>query len=75
MARNLTHIGKPLLHEVAAELYTAASALHYYGLEVFDESRLKVTLIEAGSRILPALPSKLADAAREELEALAGCAY
>lgn len=56
--------------ELAAELYTAASALHYYGLEVFDESRLKVTLIEAGSRILPALPEKLADAAREELEAL-----
>lgn len=56
--------------ELAAELYTAASALHYYGLDVFDESRLKVTLIEAGSRILPALPEKLADAAREELEAL-----
>lgn len=56
--------------ELAAELYTAASALRYYGVEVFDESRLKVTLIEAGSRILPALPEKLADAAREELEAL-----
>jgi len=58
--------------ELAAELYTAASALHYYGLEVFDESRLKVTLIEAGSRILPALPEKLADAAGEELEAARG---
>ena len=42
--------------ELAAELYNAASALRYYGLEVFDESRLKVTLIEAGPRILPALP-------------------
>jgi len=56
--------------ELAAELYNAASALHYYGLEGFDESRLRVSLLEAGPRILPALPEKLADAAREELEAL-----
>ncbi len=56
--------------ELAAELYNSAAALRYYGLEVFDETRLKVTLIEAGPRILPALPEKLADAARKELEAL-----
>ncbi len=56
--------------ELAAELYNAAAALHHYGLEVFDESRLKVTLIEAGPRILPALPEDLAQAAHEELEAL-----
>jgi len=56
--------------ELAAELYNAAGGLRHYGLEVFDESRLKVTLIEAGPRILPALPEKLAKAAREELEAL-----
>ncbi len=56
--------------ELAAELYNAASALRYYGLEVFDESRLKVTLIEAGPRILPALPEKLSEAAHAELEAL-----
>ncbi len=56
--------------ELAAELYNAAGALRHYGLEVFDESRLRVTLIEAGPRILPALPEKLAKAAREELEAL-----
>jgi NADH dehydrogenase len=56
--------------ELAAELYNAASALSYYGLEDFDESRLKVTLIEAGPRILPALPEKLAEAARAELEVL-----
>lgn len=56
--------------ELAAELYNAAGALKYYGLEVFDESRLDVTLIEAGSRILPALPDKLAKAAHGELEAL-----
>jgi NADH:ubiquinone reductase (H+-translocating) len=56
--------------ELAAELFNAASALRYYGLEGFDESRLKLTLIEASPRILPALPEKLAEAAREELEAL-----
>jgi NADH dehydrogenase len=56
--------------ELAAELYNAASELRHYGLEVFDESRLKVTLIEAGPRILPALPETLAAAAHKELEAL-----
>ncbi len=56
--------------ELAAELYNAAAALRYYGLETFDETRLRVTLIEAGPRILPALPEKLADGARKELEAL-----
>jgi NADH:ubiquinone reductase (H+-translocating) len=53
--------------ELAAELYNAAAALSHYGLEVFDESRLKVTLLEAGPRILPLLPEKLAAAARHEL--------
>jgi NADH dehydrogenase len=56
--------------ELAAELYSAAAALRVYGLEVFDESRLKITLIEAGPRILPALPEKLAAAAHKELEGL-----
>jgi NADH dehydrogenase len=56
--------------ELAAELYSAAAALRFYGLEVFDESRLRITLVEAGPRILPALPEKLAEAARAELEAL-----
>jgi NADH dehydrogenase len=56
--------------ELAAELYNAASALKHYGLEVFDEKRLRVTLVEAGPRILPALPEKLAEAAKQELTAL-----
>jgi NADH dehydrogenase len=56
--------------ELAAELYNSAAALRHYGLEVFDESRLKVTLIEAGPRILPALPEDLAAAAHKELEVL-----
>ncbi|MEM8771506.1 MAG: NAD(P)/FAD-dependent oxidoreductase [Pseudomonadota bacterium] len=56
--------------ELAAELYNAAGALAHYGLEVFDETRLKVTLLEAGPRILPALPEELSEAAQEELEKL-----
>jgi NADH:ubiquinone reductase (H+-translocating) len=56
--------------ELAAELYNSAAALRHYGLEVFDETRLEVVVIEAGPRILPALPETLADAARAELEAL-----
>nr|MBA2589506.1 FAD-dependent oxidoreductase [Alphaproteobacteria bacterium] len=51
--------------ELAAELYNSAAELRHYGLEVFDESRLKVTLIEAGPRILPALPEDLAKAAHQ----------
>ena len=56
--------------ELAAELYSAADALGYYGLEVFDRQRLQVTLMEAGPRILPLLPEKLAAAAHAELENL-----
>lgn len=56
--------------ELAAELVNAADALGHYGLEVFDRSRLKVTLVEAGPRILPALPERLAEAAQEELRKL-----
>ncbi len=56
--------------ELAAELYNAAAGLRHYGLEVFDESRLEITLLEAGPRILPALPEKLAEAVHEELERL-----
>jgi NADH:ubiquinone reductase (H+-translocating) len=56
--------------ELAAELYSAADALGFYGLEVFDRQRLQVTLLEAGPRILPMLPEKLAAAAHAELENL-----
>ncbi|MBV8971873.1 MAG: NAD(P)/FAD-dependent oxidoreductase [Sphingomonadaceae bacterium] len=56
--------------ELAAELHNAADSLATYGLEVFDAARLRTTIVEAGPRILPALPEKLADAARSELEAI-----
>ncbi len=56
--------------ELAAELFNATKGLAYYGLEVFDETRLDVTLLEAGPRILPALPENLSAAATEELGAI-----
>ena len=56
--------------ELAAELYNAAAGLRFYGLEVFDDSRLKVTLIEAAPRILSALRETLSEAATHELEKL-----
>jgi NADH:ubiquinone reductase (H+-translocating) len=56
--------------ELAAELFNAAKGLRNYGLEVFDEKALSVTLLEAGPRILPALDEELAGTAREELESL-----
>ena len=56
--------------ELAAELYNAAGSLRHYGLEVFDETKLEVSLLEAGPRILPALDEALATTAREELQRL-----
>jgi NADH dehydrogenase len=54
--------------ELAAALVDSAESLKNYGLEVFDSNRLRITLLEAGPRILPQLPEKLATAAHEELE-------
>ena len=53
--------------ELAAELYNAAKSLRNYGLEVFDETTLEVSLLEAGPRILPALDETLAATAKHEL--------
>jgi NADH dehydrogenase len=56
--------------ELAAALVDSAENLKNYGLEVFDQGRLRITLLEAGPRILPALPERLSKAAHEELEEL-----
>ena len=56
--------------ELSAELFNAASGLRTYGLEVFDESRLEVTLLEAGPRLLPALDEELSETVAEELTEL-----
>ena len=53
--------------ELSAELLNVASSLRHYGLTDFDENRIQLTLLEAGDRLLPALPEKLSIAATEEL--------
>ncbi len=50
--------------ELAAELYNAAAALGITGWRCSTRAGSKVTLIEAGPRILPALPEKLRRSAR-----------
>ena len=56
--------------ELAAELYHVASLLKMYGMPNVSAARLKITLIEAGPRILPALPERIALSARRELQKL-----
>lgn len=54
--------------ELAAELYKSVELIRSYGFEDFAEQQFKVTLVEAGARILPALPERIANAAQRELE-------
>ncbi|WP_300427087.1 NAD(P)/FAD-dependent oxidoreductase [Thalassolituus sp.] len=56
--------------ELSAELYNTAEVMASYGLRNVSPDQLKVSLIEAGERILPALPPRLSSAATKELEAL-----
>lgn len=56
--------------ELSAELYNTAEVLVSYGLKRLTPANLKVTLIEAGERILPALPPRISSAATRELEKL-----
>ena len=56
--------------ELSAELYNTAEVMASYGLKNVSPEQLKVRLIEAGERILPALPPRLSAAATRELESL-----
>ncbi|WFL68933.1 NAD(P)/FAD-dependent oxidoreductase [Pantoea sp. X85] len=56
--------------ELSAELYNAVKQLHSYGYKGLDSSSLNVTLVEAGERILPALPARISAAAHQELTKL-----
>jgi NADH dehydrogenase len=57
--------------ELAAELRKALRLLVTYGLDQIDPERdIQIHLIEAGPRILPALPERIADAAAELLKGL-----
>lgn len=56
--------------ELSAELYNAVEQLTSYGFKGLDTDALNVTLVEAGERILPALPSRISGAAHQELNKL-----
>ncbi|MBU2869600.1 NAD(P)/FAD-dependent oxidoreductase [Colwellia sp. E2M01] len=56
--------------ELSAELFHAVEVLKVYGLSRLTDSHLKVNLIEAGPRILPALPDRISANASFELSAL-----
>jgi len=55
--------------ELAAELHNTTRELVAYGLDRIDPDRdIKLNVIEAAERILPALPQRLSDAATELLQ-------
>lgn len=57
--------------ELAAELHHTARQFVAYGFDRIEPERdVKLTLIEAADRILPALPARLSDPAAEELKKL-----
>ncbi len=56
--------------ELSAELHNAVKQLHSYGYKGLDNKALNVTLVEAGERILPALPPRISTAATHELTKL-----
>ncbi|OCH71507.1 NADH dehydrogenase [Vibrio diabolicus] len=53
--------------ELSAELHNTVKELRTYGFGDLDSSKLNVNLIEAGERILPALPPRISAAAHQEL--------
>ncbi len=56
--------------ELAAELHHAARLLAAYGLDDIRPENLCLTLIEAGPRVLPALPERISVPVHETLEKL-----
>lgn len=56
--------------ELSAELHNAAQELSCYGLKQLSRKQLHVTLVEAGPRILPALPERIADSVAKGLKGL-----
>lgn len=58
--------------ELAAELRNMERAFRKFGLHAADkESAIRVTVIEAGQRILPALPDRVSTATVQQLDRLA----
>jgi NADH dehydrogenase len=53
--------------ELSAELFNSLEQVSSYGFEHIDNSDLKVSLVEAGEKILPALPDRISGSAHQEL--------
>lgn len=56
--------------ELSAELMAAVSTVRDYGFPDLSREALEVTLLEAGPRLLPALPERLSENTRKELQKL-----
>lgn len=56
--------------ELSAELYNSVEQFHRYGYDKLNTHSLNLTLIEAGERILSALPEKISSAAHQKLTEL-----
>jgi NADH dehydrogenase len=56
--------------ELAAELHNAAKELAAYGLGRIAPENMRITLIEAGPRVLPALPERIGNPVHKTLEKL-----
>ncbi|GAB3475904.1 NAD(P)/FAD-dependent oxidoreductase [Marinomonas epiphytica] len=56
--------------ELSAELFHVADLLKAYGMPEMSGKRVQIELIEAGPRILPALPERIAALASKELSRL-----
>lgn len=56
--------------ELAAELHHAAKQLVAYGLDRIRPEDMRITLIEAGPRVLPALPERIARPVHQTTEKL-----
>jgi len=56
--------------ELAAELHHAARELAAYGLDRIQPQNMRITLIEAGPRVLPALPERISGPVHRTLEKL-----
>ncbi|MBC9252226.1 NADH dehydrogenase [Pseudomonas alcaligenes] len=56
--------------ELAAELHHAAHELAAYGLDGIQPQNMRITLVEAGPRVLPALPERISQPVHQTLERL-----
>ncbi|MFQ3218775.1 MAG: NADH dehydrogenase [Paraglaciecola sp.] len=54
--------------ELAAQLHHVANLSRAYGMPEMSAKRLEIVIIEAGPRLLPALPERIANAAKHALE-------